>query len=74
MRARSDGPKRRPTHDQIQVFVNENDFLITSEDVSWLTNLFRKQRVTLNTGGGHMARLYIEEDQDDASISIQDLL
>jgi hypothetical protein len=36
--------------DKIRVFVNENDVLVISEDVRWLTSLLGKQRITFDPG------------------------
>ena len=60
--------------DKIRVFANENDFLVTSEDVTWLTNLLGEQRVTFYPGGGHMGNLHLEEVQNDVMNSLRDLL
>jgi hypothetical protein len=60
--------------DKIRVFANENDFLITTEDVTWLTNLLGEQRVTFYPGGGHMGNLHLEKVQNDVMNALQELL
>jgi len=67
-------PLLRAKADKIRVFANQNDFLITSEDVTWLTNLLGEQRVTFYPGGGHMGNLHVKEVQNDLMDSLQDLL
>ncbi|MBW2389054.1 MAG: VacJ family lipoprotein [Deltaproteobacteria bacterium] len=67
-------PLLKVNADKIRVFANENDFLVSSEDVTWLTNLLGEQRVTFYPGGGHMGNLHIEEVQNDVMDSLQDLL
>jgi ABC-type transporter lipoprotein component MlaA len=64
----------RAKANKIRVFANQNDFLITSEDASWLTNLLGAQRVTFYPGGGHMGNLHVKEVQNDLMDSLQDLL
>jgi ABC-type transporter lipoprotein component MlaA len=67
-------PLLRAKANKIRVFANQNDFLITSEDVTWLTNLLGAQRVTFYPGGGHMGNLHVKEVQNDLMDSLQDLL
>jgi hypothetical protein len=67
-------PVLQANADKIRVFANENDFLITTEDVTWLTNLLGEQRVTFYQGGGHMGNLHLEKVQHDVMDSLQDLL
>ncbi len=58
---------------KIRVFANENDFLVTDEDVAWLTELLGPQNVTFYPGGGHMGNLYLEEVQNDVMNSLEEL-
>jgi ABC-type transporter lipoprotein component MlaA len=67
-------PALQANAEKIRVIANENDFLITTEDVTWLTNLLGEQRVTFYPGGGHMGNLHLEEVQNDVMNSLQDLL
>ncbi len=67
-------PVLQANADKIRVFANANDFLVNSEDVTWLTNLLGEQRVTFYPGGGHMGNLHIEAVQNDVMNSLQDLL
>jgi ABC-type transporter lipoprotein component MlaA len=58
---------------KVRVFANENDFLVTDEDVAWLTDLLGQQNVTFYPGGGHMGNLYLEDVQNDVMNSLEDL-
>jgi ABC-type transporter lipoprotein component MlaA len=58
---------------KVRVFANENDFLVTDDDVEWLTDLLGQQNVTFYPGGGHMGNLYLEDVQNDVMNSLEDL-
>jgi hypothetical protein len=58
---------------KVRVFANENDFLITDQDVAWLTDLLGQKNVTFYPGGGHMGNLYLEDVQNDVMNSLEDL-
>jgi hypothetical protein len=41
----------------IRVIVNQNDFLLTDEDLSWLHATFATNRLTVFDKGGHLGNL-----------------
>jgi len=41
----------------IRVIVNENDFLLTDEDLAWLRATFTRQQLTVFKRGGHLGNL-----------------
>jgi len=42
----------------IRVIVNENDFLLTDEDLAWLHATFAPERLTVFNKGGHLGNLF----------------
>jgi hypothetical protein len=59
---------------RLRVFANRNDFLTTSEDVAWLTELVGPERVAFFPTGGHLGNLNKPEVQGLIMESIADLL
>ena len=59
---------------KIRAFSSANDFLITREDVDWLTGLLGEENVTFYESGGHMGNLFLPDVQQDVIRSIADLL
>ena len=58
---------------KIRVFSNENDFLMTPEDIEWLTGLLGEENVTFYPKGGHMGNLHLPEVQRDVMDALADL-
>ncbi len=42
----------------IRVIVNQNDFLLTDEDLAWLHATFAPERLVVFTKGGHLGNLF----------------
>jgi ABC-type transporter lipoprotein component MlaA/pimeloyl-ACP methyl ester carboxylesterase len=42
----------------IRVIVNQNDFLLTDEDLAWLRATFAPEKLTVFAQGGHLGNLY----------------
>jgi hypothetical protein len=42
----------------IRVIVNENDFLLTDEDLAWLRATFGEDQLTVFNRGGHLGNLF----------------
>jgi ABC-type transporter lipoprotein component MlaA len=42
---------------KVRVIINENDFLLRSEDVSWLRSTFSKSHLTVFPDGGHLGNI-----------------
>ena len=42
---------------QIRVIVNQNDFLLTANDLAWLRNTFSPEQLTIFPQGGHLGNL-----------------
>jgi pimeloyl-ACP methyl ester carboxylesterase len=45
------------TNSKIRVITNENDFLLRSQDVSWLRSVFPGSRLTVFPEGGHLGNI-----------------
>jgi hypothetical protein len=45
------------------VFHNQDDFLLSEEDWSWLKNIMGR-RLTVFSAGGHLGNLYVPEVQN----------
>ncbi|MBW2243165.1 MAG: VacJ family lipoprotein [Deltaproteobacteria bacterium] len=69
---RSIAPALR-SNGKIQVFSNANDFLMTPEDIEWITDLLGAENVTFYPKGGHMGNLHLPEVQRDVMNSLGDL-
>ncbi len=50
------GSKLR-SQSKVRVIINENDFLLRSEDVSWLRSTFSKSHLTVFPDGGHLGNI-----------------
>jgi ABC-type transporter lipoprotein component MlaA/pimeloyl-ACP methyl ester carboxylesterase len=48
---------------KIRVFTNENDFLLSAEDRTWLKETFADGRSDISPKGGHLGNLYQPETQ-----------
>ena len=46
------------TNSNIRVIVNENDFLLTDEDLAWLHATFAPEQLTVFARGGHLGNLF----------------
>jgi phospholipid-binding lipoprotein MlaA len=53
---KTQGSKLR-SQSRVRVITNENDFLLRSEDVSWLRSTFPKSRLTIFPDGGHLGNI-----------------
>ena len=42
----------------IRVIVNQNDFLLTAEDLGWLHATFAPEQLTVFKEGGHLGNLF----------------
>ena len=42
----------------IRVIVNQNDFLLTDEDLAWLHATFASEQLTVFEQGGHLGNLF----------------
>ena len=69
---RSIAPALR-SNGKVRVFSNENDFLMTPEDIEWLTGLLGAENVTFYPRGGHMGNLHEPEVQRDVIGALEDL-
>jgi ABC-type transporter lipoprotein component MlaA len=69
---RSIAPALR-SNGKVRVFSNENDFLMTPEDIEWLTGLLGAENVTFYPRGGHMGNLHVPEVQRDVIGALEDL-
>ena len=58
---------------KVRVFSNANDFLITPEDIRWLTGVLGEKNVTFYPKGGHMGNLHQPAVQRDVMDSLEDL-
>ena len=58
---------------KVRVFSNANDFLITAEDIRWLTGVLGEKNVTFYPKGGHMGNLHQPAVQRDVMDSLEDL-
>ncbi|HXK24628.1 MAG TPA: VacJ family lipoprotein [Myxococcota bacterium] len=58
---------------KLRVFANTNDFLTTSEDVQWLTEVVGSEHVSLFPTGGHLGNLNRPSVQRAIMDSIEDL-
>ena len=67
-----EGPLRG--NPQLRVFANRNDFLTSSEDIAWLTELVGPERVAFFPTGGHLGNLDQPEVQRAIMDSLADLL
>ena len=54
LRSYVDGLRANPN---IRIIVNQNDFLLTAEDLAWLRVTFPAERLTVFDEGGHMGNL-----------------
>jgi hypothetical protein len=45
------------TNANIRVIVNQNDFLLTDEDLTWLRTTFPTNQLTIFAKGGHLGNL-----------------
>jgi hypothetical protein len=43
---------------KIRVIVNQNDFLLTGEDLAWLHATFSPEELTIFAQGGHLGNLF----------------
>ena len=43
---------------KIRVIVNQNDFLLTDEDLAWLRATFMPEQLTVFAKGGHLGNLF----------------
>jgi ABC-type transporter lipoprotein component MlaA len=48
---------------KVRIFTNENDFLLSPEDLAWLRITFPEDRIQIGPDGGHLGNLYEEEVQ-----------
>lgn len=53
---KTQGSKLR-SQSKVRVIINENDFLLRSEDVSWLRSTFSKSHLTVFPDGGHLGNI-----------------
>jgi pimeloyl-ACP methyl ester carboxylesterase len=53
---KTQGSKLR-SQSKVRVIINENDFLLRSEDVSWLRTTFSKSHLTVFPDGGHLGNI-----------------
>jgi hypothetical protein len=58
---------------QLRVFANTNDFLTSSEDIAWLTDLVGREHVAFFPTGGHLGNLHKPEVQRAIMDSLEDL-
>jgi hypothetical protein len=42
---------------KVRVIVNENDFLLQQDDISWLRSTFSKSHLTVFPDGGHLGNI-----------------
>jgi hypothetical protein len=66
-----EGPLR--ANPRLRVFANRNDFLTSSDDVAWLTQLVGPERVAFFPTGGHLGNLHEPEVQRAIMDSLVDL-
>jgi hypothetical protein len=52
------------TNPDVRVIVNENDFLLTGEELDWLRTTFGPERLTVFKQGGHLGNLAQPEVQE----------
>jgi ABC-type transporter lipoprotein component MlaA len=59
---------------RLRVFANRNDFLTSSEDIDWLTELVGREHTAFFPTGGHLGNLHRPEVQRAIMDSLADLL
>jgi hypothetical protein len=59
---------------ELRVFANQNDFLTSDEDITWLTELVGPERVRFFPRGGHLGNLHRPEVQAQVMASLADLV
>ncbi len=60
-------------NERIRLFTNENDFLLSPDDIAWFRKVFPPERATFFPHGGHLGNLYKPDVQDQIMASLQDL-
>ncbi|MBI4880822.1 MAG: VacJ family lipoprotein [Planctomycetes bacterium] len=60
-------------NDRIWLFTNENDFLLSREDIDWLKSVVPPERAVFFPTGGHLGNLYKPDVQDQIMQSLKDL-
>ena len=58
---------------KVRVIVNENDFLLSQEDLEWLRAIFGSERLTVFERGGHLGNLSQPEVQQAILRSLEGL-
>lgn len=69
---KTQGSKLR-SQSKVRVIINENDFLLRSEDVSWLRSTFSKSHLTVFPDGGHLGNIGDPRVQQALIKALEDL-